>query len=61
MLKPELRTNTTTGKKSLIVFYDQARDDFMQAIAAGERFYGIRPGSVAVIAKPMKALDKCHR
>ena len=54
MKQSELKTHEITGKRCLIVYYSQERDDYMEAIAEGERLHGIRPGSVAAIAKPRK-------
>ena len=51
-----IHTHPETRKKSLIVYYDQVADDFMERIADAEKLHRVKPGSMVIIAKPIKAL-----
>ena len=47
-----IHTHPETHKKSLIVYYDQVADDFMERIADAEKLYQVKPGTMGVLAIP---------
>lgn len=52
MKVPYINTNQTTGKRSLIIYYDQRRDNYHEAIDVGLKRFGLENELITVIARP---------
>jgi hypothetical protein len=50
--KSKIETDSQTGRKSLVVYYDFQKDNFDEAIDAAMAEHGIRAGQMNIIAIP---------
>ena len=52
MKAAHINTSKATGKRSLIIYYDQRRDNYHEAINAGLKRFGLENELITVIAEP---------